>query len=89
MAKIKVTKMNFTSKLKSSLGGDLLKMLDVDASKLPDESEIWINTDYITVIHEPLECGEGAFTVEISGRDSTLAVKNIDYEKLVEAWQKQ
>lgn len=95
MAKINVIKMNFTSKVKamvqngSALGGLFGNELDDIIGNLPDEQEIWVDTDEIRQIDTMVV--EGAFKIHYKG-DSTEGKNSVDIkadclDKLLKAWR--
>lgn len=93
MAKVKVIKMNFTSKLKEAASKEpflelILQTAGADLAKLPDEQEIWINTEYIAEIESeiPNELGSGAFTVTMAD-GKNYYIKNTCYDDLLRAWR--
>ena len=94
MAKIKVFKKGFTSKTKELLkksamldlfGGDELKDM---VSNLPDEHEIWIDTDEIRQIDSLIV--EGAFKIHYKGETESkgsVDIKAECYDELLKAWR--
>ena len=95
--KVKVTKMNFTKKLQEAIKKDpfldmLTQATGSDLTQLPDEQEIWLNTDYIVAIDDvlPEELSSGAFTIHLGfGNDKmqTMYIKKDCYDLLLKAWQ--
>jgi len=96
MAKIKLIKMNFVTKTKEILskGGILGEALFGDAIKealgnLPDEQEIWVDTDEIRQIDTLIV--KGAFKIHYKG-ESTDGKNAVDIKaeclnELLEAWK--
>lgn len=96
MAKIKLIKMNFVTKTKEimSKGGILGEALFGDAIReaignLPDEQEIWVDTDEIRQIDTLIV--EGAFKIHYKG-DSVDNKNGVDIkaecmEGLLKAWK--
>ena len=93
---IKVIKKNFTQKLKEamddSMFGIFAKSLGADITNLPEEQEIYLDTQYIVEIDSPLpeEFGDGAFTVKLAiagDKNPCVYVKNEFFEELVKAKQ--
>lgn len=96
MAKIKLIKMNFVTKTKEimSKGGILGEALFGDALRevignLPDEQEIWVDTDEIRQIDTMIV--EGAFKIHYKG-DSTESKNTVDIkaeclEELLNTWR--
>lgn len=95
MAKIKVTKMNFTTKMKEMVknGGVLAGALFGSAieeaiGNLPDEQEIWIDTDEIRQIDTLIV--EGAFKIHYKGEcenKGSVDIKAECMDELVNAWR--
>lgn len=58
------------------------------SSLIPEEFEIWIDTDKIEMIAAPLceELSGGCFTMKYAGE--TLYVKESCFQELLETWQK-
>lgn len=93
---IKVIKKNFTQKLKeamdSSMFGIFAKSLGADIVNLPEEQEIYLDTQYIVEIDSPLpeEFSCGAFTVRLAiagDKNPCVYVKNEYFDELVKAKQ--
>ena len=93
---IKVIKKNFTQKLKEamddSMFGIFAKSFGADIANLPEEQEIYLDTQYIVEIDSPLpeEFSDGAFTVKLAIADDKnpcVYVKNEFFEELVKAKQ--
>ena len=104
MAKIKVTKMNFTSMLEkkiddmgldglfmSSLLGGKEKMKEAIAS-IPDEQSIWVNTDYIVSVTEPVKVA-GTDTIcfgitfsHPNEKEKITWIKGEEYDAFIKAW---
>ena len=93
---IKVIKKNFSQKLKeamdSSMFGIFAKSLGADIVNLPEEQEIYLDTQYIVEIDSPLpeEFGDGAFTVKLAiagDKNPCVYVKNECFDELVKAKQ--
>ena len=93
---IKVIKKNFTQKLKEamddSMFGIFAKSFGADIANLPEEQEIYLDTQYIVEIDSPLpeEFGGGAFTVKLAiagDKNPCVYVKNEFFEELVKAKQ--
>ena len=93
---VKVIKKNFTQKLKEALDdsmfGIFAKSFDADIANLPEEQEIYLDTQYIVEIDSPLpeEFGAGAFTVKLAiagDKNPCVYVKNEFFEELVKAKQ--
>ena len=89
---IKVIKKNFTQKLKEALDdsmfGIFAKSFDADIANLPEEQEIYLDTQYIVEIDSPLpeEFGAGAFTVKLAiagDKNPCVYVKNECFDELV------
>ena len=89
---IKVIKKNFTQKLKEamddSMFGIFAKSFGADIANLPEEQEIYLDTQYIVEIDSPLpeEFGDGAFTVKLAiagDKNPCVYVKNEFFEELV------
>ena len=95
MAKIKVIKMNFVTKTKEVLskGGILGDALFGDAIRevignLPDEQEIWVNTDEIRQIDTLIV--EGAFKIHYKGEcenKGSVDIKAECLEELIRVWK--
>ena len=96
MAKIKLIKMNFVTKTKEVLskGGILGEALFGDAIReaignLPDEQEIWVDTDEIRQIDTLVV--EGAFKVHYKGDDAdgknSVDIKAECMEELIRVWR--
>lgn len=93
---IKVIKKNFTQKLKEamddSMFGIFAKSFGADIANLPEEQEIYLDTQYIVEIDSPLpeEFGGGAFAVKLAiagDKKPCVYVKNEFFEELVKAKQ--
>ena len=93
---IKVIKKNFTQKLKEamddSMFGIFAKSFGADIDNLPEEQEIYLDTQYIVEIDSPLpeNLGAGAFTVKLAiagDKNPCVYVKNEFFEELVKAKQ--
>ena len=93
---VKVIKKNFTQKLKEamddSMFGIFAKSFGADIANLPEEQEIYLDTQYIVEIDSPLpeEFGGGAFTVKLAiagDKNPCVYVKNEFFEELVKAKQ--
>ena len=93
---IKVIKKNFTQKLKEamddSMFGIFAKSFGADIANLPEEQEIYLDTQYIVEIDSPLpeEFGGGAFAVKLaiaSDKNPCVYIKNECFEELVKAKQ--
>jgi hypothetical protein len=93
---VKVIKKNFTQKLKEamddSMFGIFAKSFGADITNLPEEQEIYLDTQYIVEIDSPLpeEFGGGAFTVKLAianDKNPCVYVKNECFEELVKAKQ--
>ena len=93
---VKVIKKNFTQKLKEamddSMFGIFAKSFGANITNLPEEQEIYLDTQYIVEIDSPLpeEFGGGAFTVKLAiagDKNPCVYVKNECFEKLVKAKQ--
>ena len=93
---IKVIRKNFTQKLKEamddSMFGIFAKSFGADISNLPEEQEIYLDTQYIVEIDSPLpeEFSCGAFTVRLAIADDKnpcVCIKNECFEELVKAKQ--
>ena len=94
MAKIKVIKMNFTSKTKELFGkamfddplfGESIKQV---IGNLPDEQEIWIDTDEIRQIDTLIV--EGAFKIHYKGEcenNGSVDIKAECLDELLKAWR--
>lgn len=95
MAKIKLIKMNFTSKAKEMLknggmlGGLFGKEFDDIVGNLPDEQEIWVDTDEIRQIDTMVV--ENAFKVHYKGDNAdgknSIDIKAECMEELLKAWR--
>ena len=93
MAKIKVTKVNFTSKVKESLNNGLLgsffgEEIEKTIGNLPNEQEIWIDTDEIRQIDTLIV--EGAFKVHYKGETESkgsVDIKAECFDDLLKAWK--
>ena len=93
---IKVIKKNFTQKLKEamddSMFGIFAKSFGADIDNLPEEQEIYLDTQYIVEIDSPLpeNLGAGAFTVKLAiagDKNPCVYIKNECFEELVKAKQ--
>ena len=93
---IKVIKKNFTQKLKEamddSMFGIFAKSFSADIANLPEEQEIYLDTQYIVEIDSPLpeNLGAGAFTVKLAiagDKNPCVYIKNECFEELVKAKQ--
>ena len=94
MAKIKLIKMNFTTKMKDmvksggALAGALFgKAIEESIGNLPDEQEIWVDTDEIRQIDTLVV--EGAFKIHYKGECESKGSQDIKAEcmdKLMKAW---
>ena len=93
---VKVIKKNFTQKLKEAMAdsmfGIFAKSFGADITNLPEEQEIYLDTQYIVEIDSPLpeEFGGGAFTVKLAianDKNPCVYVKNECFEELVKAKQ--
>ena len=93
---IKVIKKNFSQKLKEAMDGSMIgifaKSFGADIDNLPEEQEIYLDTQYIVEIDSPLpeEFGDGAFTVKLAiagDKNPCVYVKNEFFEELVKAKQ--
>ena len=93
---VKVIKKNFTQKLKEamddSMFGIFAKSFGADIANLPEEQEIYLDTQYIVEIDSPLpeNLGAGAFTVKLAiagDKNPCVYVKNEFFEELVKAKQ--
>ena len=93
---IKVIKKNFSQKLKeamdSSMFGIFAKSFGADIDNLPEEQEIYLDTQYIVEIDSPLpeNLGAGAFTVKLAiagDKNPCVYIKNECFEELVKAKQ--
>ena len=93
---IKVIKKNFAQKLKEamddSMFGIFAKSFGADIANLPEEQEIYLDTQYIVEIDSPLpeEFGAGAFTVKLAiagDKNPCVYVKNEYFDELVKAKQ--
>ena len=93
---IKVIKKNFTQKLKEamddSMFGIFAKSFGADIDNLPEEQEIYLDTQYIVEIDSPLpeNLGSGAFTVKLAiagDKNPCVYIKNECFEELVKAKQ--
>ena len=93
---IKVIKKNFTQKLKEamddSMFGIFAKSFGADIANLPEEQEIYLDTQYIVEIDSPLpeNLGAGAFTVKLAiagDKNPCVYIKNECFEELVKAKQ--
>ena len=93
---VKVIKKNFTQKLKEamddSMFGIFAKSFGADIDNLPEEQEIYLDTQYIVEIDSPLseEFGDGAFTVKLAiagDKNPCVYVKNEYFDELVKAKQ--
>ena len=93
---IKVIKKNFTQKLKEamddSMFGIFAKSFGANIANLPEEQEIYLDTQYIVEIDSPLpeEFGGGAFAVKLAiagDKNPCVYVKNEFFEELVKAKQ--
>ena len=93
---IKVIKKNFTQKLKEamddSMFGIFAKSFGADIANLPEEQEIYLDTQYIVEIDSslPEEFGGGAFAVKLAiagDKNPCVYVKNEFFEELVKAKQ--
>ena len=93
---VKVIKKNFTQKLKEAMDGSafgiLAKSLGADIANLPEEQEIYLDTQYIVEIDSPLpeEFGDGAFTVKLAiagDKNPCVYIKNECFEELIKAKQ--
>ena len=93
MAKIKVTKVNFTTKVKESLKNTSWSILFGEETQkilcdLPDEQEIWIDTDEIRQIDTLVV--EGAFKVHYKGETESkgyVYIKAECFDELLKAWK--
>lgn len=94
MAKIKVIQMNFTSKMKEIacqgglFGGFLGDELESIIGNLPDEQDIWIDTDEIRQIDSLIV--EGAFKIHYKGETESkgsVDIKAECYDELLKAWR--
>ena len=93
---IKVIKKNFTQKLKEamddSMFGIFAKSFGANIDDLPEEQEIYLDTQYIVEIDSPLpeNLGAGAFTVKLAiagDKNPCVYIKNECFEELVKAKQ--
>ena len=93
---IKVIRKNFTQKLKEAMDGSMIgifaKSFGADIDNLPEEQEIYLDTQYIVEIDSPLpeEFGDGAFTVKLAiagDKNPCVYVKNEFFEELIKAKQ--
>ena len=93
---VKVIKKNFAQKLKEAMNdsmfGIFAKSFSADFANLPEEQEIYLDTQYIVEIDSPLpeEFGGGAFTVKLAiagDKNPCVYVKNECFEELVKAKQ--
>ena len=104
MAKIKVTKMNFTDYLKekvdnmgidglfmSSLLGGKKKVKEAIGS-LPNEQVLWVNTDYVVAVTEPInimpmnvECFGITFS-HPSEKEEKMYIRGEEYDAFIKAW---
>ena len=93
---IKVIKKNFTQKLKEALDdsmfGIFAKSFGADIDNLPEEQEIYLDTQYIVEIDSPLpeEFSSGAFAVKLAiagDKNPCVYVKNECFDELVKAKQ--
>ena len=93
---IKVIKKNFTQKLKEamddSMFGIFAKSFGADIANLPEEQEIYLDTQYIVEIDSPLpeNLGAGAFTVKLAiagDKNPCVYVKNECFDELVKVKQ--
>ena len=93
---IKVIKKNFTQKLKEamddSMFGIFAKSFGADIANLPEEQEIYLDTQYIVEIDSPLpeDFGGGAFAVKLAitgDKNPCVYVKNECFDELVKAKQ--
>ena len=99
MAKIKVTKVNFEGKAlealknsKYSFLGGFAEEMGVDLSKVPEKQTIYIDTDKIAIIDEPLseELGGGAFMVHMAyggEKEVKVNIANECFDELLKAWK--
>ena len=92
MAKIKVTKVNFTPKVKDSLNDSLVMSMFGDEVKnivdnLPYEQEIWIDTNEICCIDTMIV--ENAFIVHFKGKTDkdSIRIKAECFDELLKAWK--
>lgn len=95
MAKIKLIKMNFTSKMKEIIdnGSILTKSFFGNAvaetiGNLPDEQEIWVDTDEIRQIDTLVV--EGAFKIHYKGEcesKGSVDIKAECMDELLKAWK--
>lgn len=94
MAKIKLIKMNFTTKMKEIInsGSILTRALFGEAventvGNLPDEQEIWVDTDEIRQIDTLVV--EGAFMIHYKGETEgkgSVSIKAECMYELLKAW---
>lgn len=94
MAKIEMTRMNFTKELVEK-AEPFLKMLmkgaGADLSEMPAEQTVTIDTDKIICVDAPLggTLGHGAFTVHFVGRNDPMYFKESEYRHLLDVWNKK
>ena len=92
---IKVIRKNFTQKLKEAMDGSMSGIFAKSRGavpNLPEEQEIYLDTQYIVEIDSPLpeNLGAGAFTVKLAiagDKNPCVYVKNECFEELVKAKQ--
>ena len=104
MAKIKLTKMNFTDMMKekiddmgieglfmSSLLGGKEKLKEAIAG-FPNEQDIWVNSDYIVAVTEPVKVAGtdiicfGITFSHPSDKEKITWIKGEQYDAFIKVW---
>lgn len=102
MAKVRVTKVNFTSLLKDGDGDFASEMLlkaftgkDVKEliKNIPEEEGVWIDTDKVCSVSSLVKIKENGqvvfsimFTPPVDGNDCKIWVKGEQYEDFIKIW---
>ena len=102
MAKIRVTRVNFTSVLmkdtKGDFTADMLKMftgknLNDMLKDVPEEESFWIDTDYVCAVSSRIkisEIGQVVFSIQFippyEGNSGNIWIKGEQYEDFIKIW---
>ena len=81
--------------MKDAIGKDadinvFLKLIGCSVDDFPDDQVIWLDTDKIAAVCEPIpgKLGGNCFTIILTDReDSKLYIKNEYYDTVLETWK--